>query len=262
MGYERVQVNTDGPVTTVVLREPSKRNALTPALIDDLLAAIDALASDEQVRAVVIWGAGGVFSSGGDLDHLSEMTGWDAVSIASWSRRFYEGVLRLRTLAAPTIAAINGYAVGAGLGLALACDLRIAGEDARLGAPFLSLGLYPGMGLSYLLTQAVGPARALELLITRQMLDAVTAERLGLVNRVVSADRVLEEAQHLARVVAAGPPVPLRRLKRGIYDATRMDLPAVLDYEIDAQVACYHSADLREALAAVRARRSPEFQGR
>jgi enoyl-CoA hydratase/carnithine racemase len=260
---ERVSVHGADGVSVIVFREPGKRNAFTPALVDALLSAIDAVASDrERILAVVLHGADGVFSSGADLDHLNAMSHWEPGQIEAWIRRLYRGILQLRELPAVTIAAVNGPAIGAGLGLALACDLRIAGRTARFAAPFLRLGFYPGMGLTYLLTHLLGPSRALELLCTGRVVGAIEAYRLGLVNKVVAPDRTLPEAEKLARSIAAGPPIPLRRLKYGIEKAALAGLAAALEDEIEVQLACYATTDFREGLAALRERRPPRFAGR
>jgi enoyl-CoA hydratase len=181
--------------------------------------------------------------------------------IGEFMRRFYGLYLSVRDLPCPTIAAVNGAAIGAGLCVALACDARIAARDARLGLNFSRLGIHPGMGATWTLPRIVGPAHAAELLFTGRILDGAEAERIGLVNRAVEAEAVLHEALEMARAVALSAPIAVRGTKRALARSLDSDLTGQLDFEAHQQSLCYESADLAEGLAAARAKRPPRFRG-
>jgi enoyl-CoA hydratase/carnithine racemase len=167
----------------------------------------------------------------------------------------------VRELPCPTIAAINGAAIGAGLCVALACDSRIAARDAKLGLNFARLGIHPGMGATWTLPRLVGPAHAAELLFTGRILDGAEAERIGLVNCAVQSDAVLPRAHQMAREMAQSAPVATRGIKRALSRSLECELPEQLDFEAHQQALCYETADLREGLAATRDKRSPKFRG-
>jgi enoyl-CoA hydratase/carnithine racemase len=175
---------------------------------------------------------------------------------------FYRLFLSVRELPQPTVAAIQGAAIGAGLAVALACDLRIAARDARLGLNFNRLGIHPGMGSTWTLPRLVGPAHAADLLLTGRIVDGAEAERMGLVNRAVARDDVVPQALALAAEIAAGAPGPVRATRRALERSLSSSLDEQLDYEAEQQAICYESADLGEGLAAARERRTPRFTGR
>jgi enoyl-CoA hydratase len=177
-------------------------------------------------------------------------------------RRFYGLYLSVRDLPCPSIAALNGAAIGAGLCIALACDTRIAARGAKLGLNFTRLGIHPGMGATWNLPRIVGPAHAADLLFTGRILDGVEAERIGLVNRAVDGEAVLPEAMEMARAMALSAPVAVRGTKRALAQSLDSDLAGQLDFEAHQQSLCYETADLGEGLAAVQARRPPRFRGR
>src|SRR5439155_15016584 len=198
----------------------------------------------------------------GDLSWIEPGPGADVPAIRAKMRSFYRRFLVIRSLDVPTIAAINGAAVGAGLCVAMACDLRIAAEDAKLSTAFLRLGMHPGMAATYLLTRLVGTARAAELFFTAKTIDGREAERIGLANRAVPPERLLEEAGSLAREIAANAPIPMGMTKRALYLAERADLETMLEYEGLAQPITMATADLLEGLDAVKNKRAPKFEGR
>jgi enoyl-CoA hydratase len=230
-------------------------------LTEAFSAAVDALRGDPSVRAVIVTGAGAAFCAGGDLSWIKPGPEASVPAMREKMRAFYPRFLGVRTLDVPVIAAINGPAVGAGLCLAMACDIRVAASDARLSAPFTRLGMHPGMAATYLLTRLVGTARAAELLFTSRPLDGTEAERIGLVNRAVVAGEVLATAMQIAEQIAANAPIPMGMTKRAIYLAERADMETMLEYEGLAQPITFGTADLREGLTAVRERRDPRFTG-
>ena len=172
--------------------------------------------------------------------------------------RFY---LAVRELPCPTLAAVNGAAIGAGLCVALACDVRVAAREARLGLNFTRLGIHPGMRATWTLPRLVGPARAAELLFTGRLFDGAEAERMGVVNRVVERRRVLDETLALAAEIAASAPLAVRGAKQALARTLESDLPGQLAFEAEQQSLNYESADLVEGLAAAREKRDPEFHG-
>jgi enoyl-CoA hydratase/carnithine racemase len=262
MAGEAVLVEREGGVATLTLNRPEVRNAMTLELTEAFAAAVERLRQDPEVRVVVVTGAGPAFCAGGDLSWVEPGPDAGVPAIRAKMRAFYPRFLSIRSLDVPTVAAVNGAAVGAGLCLAMACDLRVAAEDARLSTAFLRLGMHPGMAATYLLTRLVGTARAAELLFTARTIDGREAERIGLVNRAVPREAVLDEARRVAEEIAANAPIPMGMVKRAIYLAERADFETMLEYEGLAQPITMATADLREGIEAARAKRPPRFEGR
>ncbi|MFA5891494.1 MAG: enoyl-CoA hydratase-related protein [Actinomycetota bacterium] len=261
MSSEPVLVERDGGVVTLILNRPKSRNAMDPALTDAFVAAVESVRADAGARALVLTGAGSAFCAGGDLSWINPGPGASVPDIRAKMRVFYPKFLSVRSLDIPTIAAVNGHAVGAGLCLAMACDIRIAAEDAKLSVPFTRLGMHPGMAATYLLTRLVGTARAAEMFFSARPIDGREAARIGLVNRALPAGEVLEAALALARDIASTAPIPTAMLKRALYLAEHQDLEAMLEYEALAQPVTMATADLLEGLQAARERREPVFRG-
>jgi enoyl-CoA hydratase len=260
----------EGDVVVLTFNDPDRLNAMTEAMGHALSEAVGRLAADDSLRAVVLTGAGRAFSAGGDLAMIErknrEARAAPGDPVRRENRAFMEGFYRLylavRDLPCPALAALNGAAIGAGLCVALGCDLRVASREARLGLNFTRLGIHPGMGASWTLPRLVGPARAAELLFTGRLFDGSEAERIGLVNRVVERERVLAETLELAREIAASAPLAVRATKRGLARSLDSDLAGQLAFEAEQQALDYESADLVEGLAAAREKRAPEFRGR
>jgi enoyl-CoA hydratase/carnithine racemase len=261
MSDEPVLTARDDGVVTVTLNRPDVRNAMTVELTQAFTAAIDDLRGDPDVRVVVVTGAGKAFCAGGDLSWIKPGPGASVPQMRQKMRDFYPRFLAVRTLDVPTIAAINGPAVGAGLCLAMACDIRIAGQGATLATAFTRLGMHPGMAATYLLTRLVGTARAAELFFTAAPIDATQAEHIGLVNSVVADSELASAAAQMARQIAANAPIPMGMVKRAIYLAERNDLETMLEYEGLAQPITMATNDLAEGLASVREKRPPTFTG-
>jgi enoyl-CoA hydratase len=284
-------------VVLVTLSLPERRNAMTPELTAAWAQAMAALQRDDTVRAVVVTGAGTAFCAGGDLSWLghghpadadsgggtaeahqpgadpgaADTAGTagtagtadaaDAAQLRARMYEFYRTWLRVRDLEVPVLAAVNGPAIGAGLCLALACDLRYAAPAARFSVPFLALGLHPGMAATYLLPEALGMARAREMLYTGRAVTAAEAAELGLVNHVVPADRLIEEVLDVAATVAAAAPVAVRLTKAALRHGPRSYAEA-LEWEALAQPVTMATQDLQEGLRAVAQKRPPRFEGR
>jgi enoyl-CoA hydratase len=261
MADDPILIERDGGVVTLTLNRPEVRNAMTVELTDAFVAAVEKLRDDAGVRALVVTGAGNAFCAGGDLSWIRPGPDASVMSMRQKMRAFYPKFLVVRALDVPTIAAVNGPAIGAGLCLAMACDIRIAAENARLATAFTRLGMHPGMAATYLLTRLVGTARAAELFFTAGPIDGREAERIGLVNHTVPDARVLSEAQDMARSIAANAPIPMGMVKRAIYIAERGDIETALEYEGLAQPITMGTRDLAEGLSAVREKRPPAFTG-
>jgi enoyl-CoA hydratase len=266
MGYEHIRVSREDGIITVAFNRPETRNSMTPAMGDEVVRAVEEIRADPTARVVVLTGSGKAFSSGGDLGMLARDAGVsrasDGPSMAGSPRDFYTRYLAIHSLPMPTIAAINGHAIGAGLCIALACDLRIAVADAKMGMTFAKLGIHPGMGGTYFLPRLVGTSTACELFFTGRIFDAAEAERLGIVSRVVAREQFDASISTLAREIAAAAPLVTRMVKKAIYRGTHHTLDEMLDYESLNQGITFTTADAREGVSAVMEKREPKFVGR
>lgn len=254
------QVHThvrDG-VATLVLDDERRKNAMTPELGDALANAVSALVSRSEVRAVVLTGAGDAFSGGGDLAMLERLRTLPSAEAKAYMLGFYGRYLSILDLTVPTIAAVRGPAIGAGLAVALACDLLVCDEEAKLASNFAKLGLYPGMGTTYFLARRVGALRAAELVLTGRRFSGRDALAWGIANEAVPSAAVLGRAEAIAKDIASSSPLTVRELKR-TFAPDRAVLAATLDHEATKQAESYASADLAEGLAAARERRAPTF---
>jgi enoyl-CoA hydratase/carnithine racemase len=256
----RIERRDDG-VVLLTLALPDRRNAMTGELTSAFGAAIEALRPDRSARCVVVTGEGTAFCSGGDLSWIAESPDLSVDKIRDRMLPFYRVWLSVRELEVPSIAAVNGPAVGAGLCLALACDLRYVVRGARLSAPFTQLGMHAGMAATYLLPEAVGLAAARELLFTGRAVDAEEALRLGLVNGVYDADELLDGALGVASRIAAAGPIATRLTKAGLRNGGHATIEDALQYEALAQPVTFATDDLREGLAASREKRRANFKG-
>ena len=254
-----LHVERSGPVTTLRIDAPERRGALDIDLAAELVEACAALREDRGVRCVVVTGTGRDFCSGADLGAVRALSS-GVLARRELLQRYYRAFLDVRDLPQPTIAAVGGPAVGAGLNLALCCDIRMAGASARFGATFVRLGIHPGGGAAYLLARLVGPARAAELLLVGELVDAPTALDFGLVNRVVADAELGREADALAESIAVGAPAVVRMTKRALRLAMDAEFAAVLELESVAQAASQEADDAGEGWAAFRERRLPRFQ--
>lgn len=261
MGYETLLVERDGAVATLTLNRPEARNALDLVMRGELMAALDEAEADETVRVVILTGAGGHFCAGGDVKLMRERR-QTAAEGRGRVEALNRAVLRLVNFPRPTIAMVDGFAVGAGLNLALGCDLVVASDRAKFGEVFARIGLVPDGGGTWLLARLVGLARARELIFTADIIDATEAERIGLVNRVVPVAELAATTGALAAKIAAGPPAVLRLAKHLVNRAATSDLAAALDLEAFSQGLAISSEDHREGLAAFFDKRAPRFVGR
>jgi 2-(1,2-epoxy-1,2-dihydrophenyl)acetyl-CoA isomerase len=253
-----LRVEDAGGVRTLTLDRPEALNALDRELKEVLLAALRGAARDAHVRAVVLTGAGRAFCAGQDL---REREGSPASLAEELHERYIPLVLAMRRLEKPIIAAVNGVAAGAGMSLALACDLRVMAEGATLVSAFGRIGLVPDSGMSWFLPRLVGPARAAEILLLSEPIDAARAERIGLADRVVPSGTAVSEAQAIAARMADGSPLANGLTRRALAYAQEHDLEATLEFETQLQDAAGRSADHAEGLRAFAEKRPPCFTG-
>ena len=256
----RLERPSDG-VALLTLDNPDQRNAMSDAMTASWVSAIDELAADRSVRAVVVTGAGSAFCSGGNTSWIASEPDASVDQLRTRMIAFYRAWLSIRRLEVPTIAAVNGAAIGAGLCLALACDIRYAAAGARLGAPFVKLGMHAGMAGTYLLPNVVGEAHARDLLLTGRLVDADEALRLGLVSRVVEPASFLDEVLATAEGIAATAPIASRLTKLALADGGHADFESCLQWEAMAQPITLATADLQEGIRAAQEKRAPVFTG-
>ncbi|MBV9579745.1 MAG: enoyl-CoA hydratase [Chloroflexi bacterium] len=254
------QVLTDlaDGVQTITLNQPDKLNALSSTMMSELLQVLRAAERDDAVQALVLTGAGRGFSAGADLTQSGP---GDAVADVgdALRARYVPVITRLHALEKPVLAAINGVAAGAGLSLALACDLRYAGESARLVVAFVRIGLVPDAGMLYFLPRLIGPGKTLELAWTGDPLSAAEAYEIGMLNNVLPDDQLLAETQSLAARLARGPHTALSLMKRAVSQTHELPLERVLELEANYQTIAARDPNFAEGVAAFREKRPPRF---
>jgi len=256
-----VRYERSGVIGVITLDRPDNRNSMTPELLDAFSAASAAARADREARVVIVTGNGASFSAGADFKSTLQRDG-DNRAPNERSFAMYEPYLSLLDIAVPVIGALNGHAVGGGFGLALVCDLRVGALEAKYGANFVKLGLAPGMAISYLLPRIIGLPRANELLLTGRLVDGAEAERLGILNRAVAAADVLASAMELARSIAEAAPLAVRATKAGIRRGLDLQIREAAHLEAYAQAESLVTDDAREGIAALLAKRPPQFTGR
>ena len=256
--YETLLVEASGAVTTLTLNRPDARNALDMVMRRELMAALDEIEAQAPTRVLILTGAGGNFCAGGDMKSLRGATP-SAAEHSNRVRVLNRLVMRLAGFPRPTIAMVDGYAVGSGCNLALCCDLVVASDRARFGQVFGKVGLVPDGGGSWLLPRIIGLARAKELVYTGRIVEAAEALEMGLVNRVVPAEALVDAAGELARQIAEGPPNAQALAKQLLHGALGADLSAALENEACAQGIAVTGEEHREGLAALFEKRRPRF---
>lgn len=263
--YQDAIFEKEEGIATLTLNLPERLNALSPGIREALLRAAEDVAQDDDTRVLIITGAGRAFCSGADVRGLAGQT---EIRSGEKGRRGIMGplslpVFRLSQLDKPVIAAVNGVAAGAGFGLAMVCDIRIASENARFISVFVRRGLPVEWGLSHFLPRVVGTAKALEIMWTGEAIDAREAERIGLVSKVVPQDDLMKEARQLATKLAKGPPIAIELIKRAVYTGLQSNnLAAQLGYESYAAGVCVRTEDFQEGVTAFLQKREAAFKGR
>ena len=259
MTFETLLVERAAGVATITINRPEKRNALSATVRRELIAAFDALEQEEDVRVVVLTGAGDkAFVAGADIGEFAERTPIQQRA-AMEGRRVFEVVAAFPR---PVIAAINGFALGGGCELALACDLRLAARSARLGQPEVNLAILPGGGGTQRLPRLVGHGTAMRLILTGELIGSEEAHRIGLVDEVVDDDALAARARELATSIARHSPVALKLIKQAVRAAAEMPLQAGLALERELFITAFSSEDRVEGVRAFLEKRSPEFRGR
>lgn len=257
--YDTLLVAARDGVATVTINRPDKRNALNARVRAELLEALAALLEDDAVRVIVFTGAGEkAFIAGADITEFAERTPIEQRSAMEGRRIFDE----IAASPKPTIAMINGYALGGGCELALACDIRVAGRSGTLGQPEIRLGILPGGGGTQRLPRLVGLGRAMRLVLSGELIDAEQAERMGLVDLLVEDSELVERTMELAGTIAGYSPVALRLAKDAIRASAEMPLHAGLRYERELFVTAFSSEDRSEGIRAFLEKRTPKFTGR
>jgi enoyl-CoA hydratase/carnithine racemase len=259
--YETIRYETSDGLATITLSRPDKRNAMNRRMFKELGDAADRVAADPEIRGVLVDAAGPSFCAGIDLTALTELAGIQGDEFRSFVRLAQRPYAVLAGMAKPSVAAVQGHALGAGFQLALACDLRVASTDASFAMLEARYGLIPDLGGSHHLARLIGPARAKEVVWSARPISAEEAQRIGLVNRVCDAEALTKEAEALLHDVTAHSPVTAGLTKALIDRAHETPLEVELDREADAQATAVGSADHREAVAAFLERRQPRFQG-
>jgi enoyl-CoA hydratase len=246
-------------IGVITLNRPEILNAMSRQLLTELEALLEEIRRDENVRVVVITGSGRAFSTGADLKEAGKLNESEAKEFIELGQKV---LIRLENFEKPIIAAINGFALGGGLELALACDIRIASEEAKIGSPEVNLGLLSVWGGCVRLAKTIGRGRATEMIFTGGLIDAKEAERIGLVNKVAPADELRSTVMWTAGTIATKAPVAVRHAKKIATRAMEISMEEGNKLLMDAGIACYKTEDIHEGVKAVLEKRSPQFKGK
>jgi 2-(1,2-epoxy-1,2-dihydrophenyl)acetyl-CoA isomerase len=260
---DQILVTEENGIATITLNRPEKMNAFFGHMRRDFAEILERVGGDDDVRVVIITGAGRGFCAGADIDYLIELVERrDANEFARLLGSARRVLTTIRQMNKPVVASINGAAAGAGCNVALACDIRIASSNAIFSQAFAKIGLHPDWGGTYFLPRIVPANIACEMFFLGDSIDAEKAYQLGLINRVVAPEELENETKNLAQRLAAAPPISVAAAKRAVYMSDQETLEAMLQYELEAQLECFHSEDLREGLRAFKEKRKPKFTGR
>jgi enoyl-CoA hydratase/carnithine racemase len=262
MQYTTLLVAKKEKIGTITFNRPDKLNAFSEEAFREFIEALNEMDRDNEVGVVIITGAGRAFSAGLDLDEARQGPSESSLQVVpiqgsiSWIPHI------MRNMKKPIIASINGHAVGAGFTIALACDIRIASEEAQLGAPFVNVGLVPELGSTYSLPRLIGIARACELVFTGKMIKAQEAKEIGLVNEVVTKDELEAATDRMATQILQAAPIPLQLAKKALYQGLDSDQVAQIQLEQLGQSTCFKSEDYQEGIKAFLEKRKPVFKGK
>ncbi len=260
MAYEHIIFDVDEGIGTITFNRPKALNALNGALLDELSSALDTIEADEEIRVLVLTGAGEKsFVAGADI---TELATFNTLQGKMFSRKGQLIIGRLQDLAIPVIAAVNGFALGGGSEIALACDFIYASENAMFGLPEITLGIIPGFGGTQRLPRLIGSNLAKEMIFTGKLIPAAEAQTIGMVNRVMPQDTLMEETLKTAGSIAAKGKVSLRAAKQAVNNGLNVDLATGCQIEVDAFAICMASEDGREGTQAFIEKRKPRFEGR
>lgn len=258
MAYETILMEQEGPIGILKLNRPQALNAINSKLASELISVLDEIEKERTLKVLIVTGAGEkAFMAGADILEMEKLSAYGAREFGNLTRKPSE---KLANLDRPVIAAINGFALGGGCELALACDIRIASEKAKLGLPETGLGIMPGMGGTQRLPRLVGPSKAKQLIFTGEILDAKRALEIGLVDKVVVHEQLMEEAKKLATAMVGKPRVALALAKSAINKGLNLDLPSGLSYEVECFAQCFATQDQKEGMRAFSEKRKPIYQ--
>lgn len=259
MAYENILFSVEAPVAVVKFNRPKALNAINPAVLDDLSDALDKIEADPSIKVLILTGEGDrAFVAGADIAHMVKLSPLEG---RIFSRKGQDLLLRLEALPIPVIACVNGFALGGGTEIALACDFIYASANAKFGQPEINLGIIPGFGGTQRLARLVGKGMAKELCLTGGMISAQEALRIGLVNKVLPPEQLWEETMKTAKVIASKGRVSVKAVKNCIHRGYDLDLRSGCYLEADAFALCMSSPDAREGMSAFLEKRKPEFKG-
>jgi enoyl-CoA hydratase len=259
MAYENIIFQIDEGIATIAFNRPKALNALNTALLEDFSHALDEIAADENIRVLVLTGAGDKsFVAGADINELAT---YNPLTAKNFARKGHTILAKLQELPIAVIAAVNGFALGGGTEIAIACDFIYASENAKFGQPEINLGLIPGFGGTQRLPRLIGINMAKELVFSGKMISAAEAEKIGLANKVVPQDQLMEEVMKTAKEIACKGKVSLRAAKQAINNGMNADLATGIHIEIEGFATCYASSDSKEGTAAFLEKRKAEFKG-
>ncbi len=260
MSYETLLVETEGPIRTVTVNRPEVLNALSTKVFEEVGDVMDRTAGDSDVRVVVLKGAGEKsFVAGADIKEMADMTRAQAEAVSWEGMRVYD---KMRRMPQPLVASIQGYALGGGLLIAVACDIRVASTGASFGYPEIKLGIFPGTGGTVLVDRLLGAATARAICLLGDRFDAERAYQLGIVNRLVAPEELAAATAEVANTLAGYSPIALRELKCALNASLERDFEAARAEEIAAYGRCFESEDRKEGVAAFIEKRAPNFTGR
>jgi len=259
MAYENIIYQAEDGIATITFNRPKALNALNPALLEEFSQALDEIAADENIRVLILTGAGDKsFVAGADINVLAT---FNSLTAKNFSQNGHAIIAKLQELPIAVIAAVNGFALGGGTEIAIACDFIYASENAKFGQPEINLGLIPGFGGTQRLPRLIGPNLAKELVFTGKMISAAEAEKIGLVNKVLPPDQLMEEVIKTAREIASKGRASLRAAKEAINYGLNTDLVTGIHIEVESFGMCYGSSDSQEGTSAFLEKRKPAFKG-
>ena len=259
MAYEHIIFQVEEGIATITFNRPKALNALNAALLDEFSKALDEIEADENIRVLVLTGSGDKsFVAGADI---TELATFSPLTAKNFAQKGHAIIAKLQQLPIAVIAAVNGFALGGGTEIAIACDFIYASENAKFGQPEINLGLIPGFGGTQRLPRLIGSNRAKELVYTGKMISAAEAENIGLANRVVPQDQLIEEVMNVAREIAGKGRASLRAAKQAINHGLNTDLATGIHIEIDGFGLCFGSSDSKEGTSAFLEKRKADFKG-
>ena len=262
MNSSTVLVEKKDKIGSITFNRPDKLNALNTLAFQEFIAALHEVDQDNEIRVVIITGSGRAFSAGLDLEEATKGPSESALQVAPIQDSVAWIPHIMRNMKKPVIASINGPAVGAGFTIALACDIRIASEEARMSAPFVRVGLIPELGSTYNLPRLIGVAKACELVFTGKMIGANEAREIGLVNEVVAKDDLEAATYKMATEIAQAAPIPLQLAKKALYQGLDSEMVTQIQLEQLGQSTCFKTDDFREGIRAFLEKRKPLFKGK